>query len=65
MRTHGPHPDVDPLTWTVVAGLALVALTALGLLVTGHFTARGVVLVFLLPAIGGSAAWLGWAVRQR
>lgn len=57
-------PDVDPVAWSVLAGLAVAVVTALSLLVTGHFTGRGLLLVFLLPGIVGSAAWLGWALRR-
>jgi|tagenome__1003787_1003787.scaffolds.fasta_scaffold18687298_2 hypothetical protein len=59
-----PDSDVDPLTWAVVAGLTLAVVTALGLLVSGRFTGQGLLLVLLVPGIVGSAAWLGWALRQ-
>jgi hypothetical protein len=59
-----PDADVDPLTWAVVGGVTLAVVTALGLLVSGRFTGQGLLLVLLVPAIAGSAAWLGWALRQ-
>ncbi len=58
------RPDVDPLAWSVVAGSALGAVTALTLLVADQFTGRSVLLVFLVPGIAACAAWLGWALRR-
>jgi L-cysteine desulfidase len=60
----GP-PDVDPLAWAVVAGLALGVVTMLALLVSGRFTPVSVALVFLVPAIAGCVCWLAWALRRR
>ena len=39
--------------------------TALALLVAGHFTPLGVVLVVLVPAVVGCACWLGRALWRR
>jgi hypothetical protein len=54
--------DVEPLLVTVWAAAALGVVTALTLLVTGHFDERWFVLVFLTPALAFLA--LG-AVRLR
>ena len=56
--------DVDPLVWSVVAGLALAVVTALTLLVTGHLD-DGLVLVLLIPAMGGCAVVLVRALVPR
>jgi len=61
----GLPPDVDPLAWAVVTGLALGGGTVLFLLVSGHFTPGAVALVVLVPAVVGCAGWLGRVLRRR
>ncbi len=66
MGAQGPQlpSDVDPLAWSVVAGLTLAAVTALTLLVTGHLR-DGLALVLLTPVMAGCLVVVVRAVVQR
>jgi hypothetical protein len=56
--------DVEPLVWGVLAGLALAAVTALTLLVTGHLR-DGLALVLLVPVMAGCLVVLVRALVPR
>jgi len=43
--------DVEPLVWGVLGGGALAVVTVLTLLVSSHFTGRGLLLVFAVPLV--------------
>ena len=58
------QPDVQPLVWGVICGGALAAVTVLTLLVTAHFTGRGLLLVFAVPFVMLGVVGIALALRR-